>query len=221
LVKGRQREQSQFRTTQIRNKDGVIVDATDCIAGRMCSRVSKLLLKGNRVSVVNSENAMLSGDRYMTINQYKEYLEISSVTNPIHGPFHPRRPDTILTRMVRGMIPKTKTTGIEAFKRLRVYIGVPEELKNKKTEVIQDAKITKAPSKYTSIGEVAKEIGWHVALRKETKQQEKHDQSEPIKQQTKQSRRSETKSKRDRKGKSRAQRDPVRGKYREGNRKEE
>ncbi|MGB7678405.1 MAG: 50S ribosomal protein L13, partial [Nitrososphaeraceae archaeon] len=140
---GEQEKQIQFKTTQQGHRNEVIVDATDCIAGRMCSRVSKLLLKGNRVSVVNSENAMLSGDRYMTINLYKEYLEISSVTNPIHGPFHPRRPDTILTRMVRGMIPKTKTSGIEAFKRLRVYIGVPEELKNKKAESIQDAKITR------------------------------------------------------------------------------
>lgn len=202
MVKSRKQEQNKSETTQLRNRNEVIVDATDCIAGRMCSRVSKLLLNGNRVSVVNSENAMLSGDRYMTINLYKEYLEISSVTNPIHGPFHPRRPDTILTRMVRGMIPKTKTTGIEAFKRLRVYIGVPEELKKNKTEVIQEAKITKAPSKYTSIGEIAKEIGWHEVLRKETKQQEKPDQSQPTKQQTKQqSRRSETEGKADRKGK--------------------
>jgi large subunit ribosomal protein L13 len=189
LVKSRKQEQNKSETTQLRNRNEVIVDATDCIAGRMCSRVSKLLLNGNRVSVVNSENAMLSGDRYMTINLYKEYLEISSVTNPIHGPFHPRRPDTILTRMVRGMIPKTKTTGIEAFKRLRVYVGVPEELKKNKTEVIQEAKITK-------------EIGWHEVLRKETKQQEKPDQSQPTKQQTKQqSRRSETEGKADRKGK--------------------
>jgi large subunit ribosomal protein L13 len=186
LVKRREKGQNKSETTQLQKINEVIVDATDCVAGRMCSRISKLLLNGNRVSVVNSENAMLSGDRYMTINLYKKYLEISSVTNPIHGPFHPRRPDTILTRMVRGMIPKTKTTGIEAFKRLRVYIGVPEELKNKKAEVIQNTKITKAPSKYTSIAEVAKEIGWHEVLRNETKQQEKHDDSQPTKQQTKQ-----------------------------------
>jgi large subunit ribosomal protein L13 len=182
LVKsGEQEKQIQFKTTQQRHRNEVIVDATDCIAGRMCSRVSKLLLKGNRVSVINSENAMLSGDRYMTINLYKEYLEISSVTNPIHGPFHPRRPDTILTRMVRGMIPKTKTSGIEAFKRLRVYIGVPEELRNKKAEFIQDAKITRAPSKYISVGDVAREIGWHGVLREETRQQPKQDQSLPTK----------------------------------------
>jgi large subunit ribosomal protein L13 len=207
LVKSRVQEQNEFEKMQIRNKGEVIVDATGCIAGRICSRVSKLLLKGNRVSVVNSENAMLSGDRYMTINLYKEYLEISSVTNPIHGPFHPRRPDTILTRMVRGMIPKTKASGIEAFRRLRVYIGVPEELKNKKTEVIHDAKITRAPSKYTSIGEVAKEIGWHGVLRKEIKLQEKHDQNQPTKQQTKQqSRRSDTGSRAEQTEKAKAKR---------------
>ena len=105
----------------------------------------------------------------MTINLYKRYLEINSVTNPIHGPFHPRRPDTILTRMIRGMVPKTKTSGVEAFKRLRVYIGVPEVLKNKKVESFEDAKITKAPSKYISVGEVAKQIGWNGVLRREPK----------------------------------------------------
>ena len=213
MVKSRVQEQNKFEKMQIRNKGEVIVDATGCIAGRICSRVSKLLLKGNRVSVVNSENAMLSGDRYMTINLYKEYLEISSVTNPIHGPFHPRRPDTILTRMVRGMIPKTKASGIEAFRRLRVYIGVPEELKNKKTEVIHDAKITRAPSKYTSIGEVAKEIGWHGVLRKEIKLQEKHDQNQPTKQQTKQqSRRSDTESRAEQTEKAKAKRPKGRSK---------
>ena len=203
---GEQAKQIQFNTTQQRHRNEVIVDATGCIAGRMCSRVSKLLLKGNRVSVVNSENAMLSGDKYMTINLYKEYLEISSVTNPIHGPFHPRRPDTILTRMVRGIIPKTKTSGIEAFKRLRVYIGVPEELRNKKAEFIQDAKITRSPSKYISVGDVAKEIGWHGVLREETKQQPKQDQSLPTKKQPKQqNKRSETESKADEKTKAKSQ----------------
>src|ERR671938_1302751 len=122
----------------------VVVDAANCIVGRMCSQVSKLLLKGNWVTVVNAEKAMLSGNRYMIVNLYKEQLEINSVTNPIHGPFHPRRPDTILTKMVRGMLPKSKTSGIEAFKRLRVYIGIPEDLKNTKLESFEDAKITRS-----------------------------------------------------------------------------
>ncbi len=138
----------------------IVVDATNCVAGRMCSHVSKLLLQGNRVTIVNAEKAMLSGNRYRTIESYKEHLEINSVTNPIHGPFHPRRPDTILSKMVRGMVPKRKSDGMNAFKRLRVYMGVPEEMKGAKMESFDDSKITKPESYYISIGEVAKQIGW-------------------------------------------------------------
>jgi large subunit ribosomal protein L13 len=138
----------------------IIVDIANCIAGRTCSRISKLLLEGNKVSVINAEKAMISGDRYKTIKSYKEQLEITSVTNPIHGPFHPRRPDTILTRMVRGMIPKRKTSGIEAFKRLRVYIGVPEKLSHGQPKVFEDCRIRKPESYYITVGDVAKQIGW-------------------------------------------------------------
>jgi large subunit ribosomal protein L13 len=144
----------------LKSQKQIVVDAANCIVGRMCSHVAKLLLQGNRVAIVNAEKAMLSGNRYKTISLYKEHLEINSVTNPIHGPFHPRRPDTILTKMVRGMIPKSKASGIEAFKRLRVYIGIPEELKNIEQESFNDSMITKPASYYITVGDVAKQIGW-------------------------------------------------------------
>lgn len=172
LDKNGQRQQiSQTENSQQRHRNEILVDATGCIAGRMCSHVSKLLLKGNRVTIVNSEKAMLSGNRYKTIDLYKEFLEINSVTNPIHGPFHPRRPDTMLTKMVRGMVPKTKTSGIEAFRRLRVYIGIPDQFMNKKAESFEDSKITRPPAKYISVGDVAKQIGWKGVLQKEVGQQ--------------------------------------------------
>ena len=139
----------------------IIVDASNCIAGRICSNVSKLLIQGNRVAIINSERAMLSGNRYKTIEDYKKYLEVGSVTNPIHGPYHPRRPDRILTKMVRGMISRRKSSGILAFKRLRVYIGMPTELQSsKEIKIFDDAKITKSESYYITIGDIAKQIGW-------------------------------------------------------------
>ena len=144
-----------------RQQKTIVIDATNCIAGRMCSHVSKLLLQGNRVAIVNAEKAMLSGDRYKTIELYKEHLEINSVTNPIHGPFHPRRPDTILSKMVRGMVPKRKSSGMAAFKRLRVYIGVPEEMRSANTESFSDSKITRPEAYYISVGEIARQIGWN------------------------------------------------------------
>jgi len=50
-----------------KNPQSIVVDATNCIAGRMCSHVSKLLLQGNKVAIVNAERAMLSGNRYKVI----------------------------------------------------------------------------------------------------------------------------------------------------------
>ena len=70
------------------------------------------------------------------------------MTNPIHGPFHPRRPDTILSKMVRGMVPKRKPDGIGAFKRLRVYMGVPEDMRGANMKSFDDSKITKPESYY-------------------------------------------------------------------------
>jgi large subunit ribosomal protein L13 len=151
---------AEQKAGQKQQETTVVVDATSCIAGRMCSHVSKLLLQGKRVAIVNAEKAMLSGNRYKTIESYKEHLGINSVTNPIHGPFHPRRPDTILSKMVRGMVPKRKPSGIGAFKHLRVYTGVPEDMKGAKMESFEDSKITKPESYYISIAEVAKQIGW-------------------------------------------------------------
>jgi large subunit ribosomal protein L13 len=156
----RHEQRSEIAVSKPDGGEMVIVNAAECIAGRMCSKVSKLLLKGTRVTIVNAEKAVLSGHRYMLIEEYKKKLDISSATNPVHGPFHPRRPDTILTRLVRGMLPKRKSRGREAFRRLRVYVGVPEKLGTRKLLSFDDSKITKPASYYITIGDVAREIGW-------------------------------------------------------------
>ncbi len=108
----------------------IVVDATDHIAGRLSSNVAKLLLNGNRVSIVNCDKIMISGARSNIISEYKEFLEINSINHWKHGPKHPRRPDTIMKRMIRGMLPREKTSGKEAHKRLRTYIGSPKEVKS-------------------------------------------------------------------------------------------
>lgn len=138
----------------------VIVDATNHIAGRLCSYVAKMLLKGDSVVILNAEKAMFSGDRHSTIRQWHEYLEIGSITHPEHGPYHARRPDRIITRMIRGMVPREKAKGVNAMKRLRVYIGMPKNYEGGKMKEFEDAKIRKPPAYYLSVKELAKSIGW-------------------------------------------------------------
>jgi len=138
----------------------IVVDATDHIAGRLSSNVAKLLLQGNRVSIVNCEKIMISGSRSNIIKEYRDFLKISSILHPKHGPFHPRRPDTIITRMIRGMLPREKPSGIAAHKRLRAYIGSPKELKPFEKTQFEKAKITKSSANYTTMSELGRTIGW-------------------------------------------------------------
>lgn len=139
----------------------VYVDATDQIAGRLSSKVAKLLLSGKKVVVVNSEKALVSGSRPSVMNEWKVKLELSSRVNPINGPIHPRRPDTILQRMVRGMVPRKKPKGAVAMKRLRVYVGVPAGIDASKLTRFEDAAATRPVPVYVTMHDLSKSLGWN------------------------------------------------------------
>lgn len=139
----------------------VYVDATNQIAGRMSSKVAKLLISGKRVVVVNAEKSLLSGSRTSVVRQWQEKLEIASHVNPIYGPIHPRRPDNILKRMVRGMVPRKKAKGDMAMKRLRVYIGVPEGVDAARLTRFEDAAAQRPIPVYVTMKELSKTLGWN------------------------------------------------------------
>ena len=147
------------------NADGtdrpIVVDASDHVAGRLSSLVAKMLLKGNRISLVNCERIMISGTRSNTIHEYRQFLKINSIINPKHGPVHYRRPDTVITKMIRGMLPfEKKPSGKTSHKRLRAYVGSPKELKPFKKVQFEKAMIRRSASSYTSMGELCRVIGW-------------------------------------------------------------
>lgn len=139
--------------------DFKVVDGSDHIMGRLASIIAKRLLKGEKIAVVNAENIIVSGDFYSALKEWKEFLEVGKYRK---GPFHPRRPDTIFRSVVRGMLPREKHKGRAAFKRLKVYIGVPEAFKNVKPESIEEAKADKLKGSHFKLGELAKQIGWRV-----------------------------------------------------------
>ncbi len=138
----------------------IVVDATNHIAGRLSSNVAKLLLKGNRVSIVNCDKIMISGARSNIISEYREFLEINSINHWKHGPKHPRRPDTIMKKMIRGMLPREKTSAKKAHKRLRTYIGSPKEVKSFKKIKFEKAMIKKSSANYTTMANLGRTIGW-------------------------------------------------------------
>jgi len=133
-----------------------IIDAKGLILGRMASSVAKRLLQGETVIVVNAEKAAISGKRLQIVKAAKTFLEVG---HPRKGPFHQRRPDRIVRRTIRGMLPRQKPKGLQAFKRLRVYLGVPLEVEGKEIQTVLEASTDKLKSPYITVGELAKEIG--------------------------------------------------------------
>ena len=137
----------------------IVVDGTNLIAGRLCSNVAKLLRQGNRVSIINCEKIMISGKKASIIGEYEDFLKISSIIHPRHGPFHPRRPDTIIKRMIRRMLPKEKPSKKTDLARLRTYIGVPRDVKGLERIQFEKSKITRSSAKYTTMAELSRYIG--------------------------------------------------------------
>ncbi|MGI0079951.1 MAG: 50S ribosomal protein L13 [Nitrososphaerales archaeon] len=136
------------------------VNATGQIAGRMCSNVAKLLLGGDSVVIVNAETTLFSGQRSSVMQGWFDYLKIASVVHPKHGPFHARTPEGILTRMIRGMVPRRKSKGVLAMKRLRVYSGTPKQYAKVNFSGFENSMAAKPAAYYIPLSEIASRIGW-------------------------------------------------------------
>lgn len=110
----------------------ILIDATNKIMGRMASQVAKRALLGQNIVIINAKDAIISGSKRDIFDNYLNKLKVRTSTNPRRGPFHRRRPDTFLKRVIRQMLPRKKIRGKEALKRVHVYIGpIPERFKHK------------------------------------------------------------------------------------------
>lgn len=143
---------------QTNKKPSIIVDAEGLILGRLCSQVAKRLLIGEQVTIINAEKAVLSGRRKSKVAEAKQFLEVGA---PERGPFHYRRPDRIMLKTVRGMLPMKQVKGQRAIANLRVFMSVPQELRDQKTEKFMDADSSKLKGPQFTLAELAREIGWN------------------------------------------------------------
>jgi len=139
------------------SKAATVIDADRLIMGRMASTIAKRLLEGEQVVIVNAEKAVLSGRKRSKVSEAKEFLEVGGVGR---GPFHYRRPDRIVRKAIKGMLPIRQPKGLQAYRRLQVFIGLPDNLKDQKMNTLTDAQAKKLTCSYFTVGELAKGVGW-------------------------------------------------------------
>lgn len=137
-----------------------VLDATDQVLGRFASVVAKRLLKGQEIHVVNAEKALITGGRSALFEEYLIKTHMGSTASRMRGkgPYYPKRPDRILRRAVRGMIPYQTPHGRAAFRRLRVYVGVPPEVAGQPTETVAAASTVRT-ARFIRLGELSERLG--------------------------------------------------------------
>jgi large subunit ribosomal protein L13 len=111
-----------------------VVDATDQTLGRLASRIARVLEgkhkplyapnldSGDHVIVLNASRVAVTRDKreskvYIRHSGYPQGLKEETL-----GHLLERRPEEVIRRAVRGMLPRTKL-GAQQLRKLKVYAG--------------------------------------------------------------------------------------------------
>lgn len=130
----------------------IYIDATQAQLGRLGSFVVKAALKGDEVFVLNSEKAIISGNKEDILKEITALRNKGG--NSLKGPKIPRPAERLLKRLIRGMLPWDRQRGRDAYKRIKCFKS--GEFDESKVEVIKIK--TKLPYKYIELMEVSRLI---------------------------------------------------------------
>ncbi|RLM57340.1 50S ribosomal protein L13 [Halobellus sp. Atlit-31R] len=131
----------------------VVVDARNCIVGRVASEVAQKALAGEAVAIVNAEDAVITGSEEDVMSTYRKRANVGSD----RGPHYPTRPDGMFKRAVRGMLPYKEQRGREALSDVRVYVGNPFD---EDGEAIDGTTLDRLSNiKFLSLGEISENLG--------------------------------------------------------------
>ena len=117
-------------------KEWVVIDATDQVVGRLCSKVAKLIRGkykpnftphvdcGDNVIIINAAKAVFTGKKETdkVYTRYTGYPGGQRFNTPAELRKRPDGMDKIIRHAVKGMLPKN-TLGRAMAKKLKVYAG--------------------------------------------------------------------------------------------------
>ena len=147
-------------------KKVLVVDGTGQILGRLASIVAKKLLEDPslEIVVVNVEKIVVSGKPTEVVKQYKKtILPVRSHHAHKWRPKRPRSPIRLFKKTVWGMLPKHNKRGKNAYRRLKAFIGVPEEYRGTEKVRFKEADVSRLRGDYVELARIARELGWRGA----------------------------------------------------------
>jgi|SRR5208282_4689538 len=114
-----------------------VINGDGLILGRLASITAQRALAGEEIAIVNVEKTIISGSRARVLGNYF-HKRARGASGDRWGPFVPRRPDHLMKRTIRGMLPYKRPRGVDAMKRIRCYVGVPVQFAGATMEVPEE-----------------------------------------------------------------------------------
>ena len=133
-----------------------VINAEGRVLGRLASEVAQVARDGEEVAVVNSEEAVISGDSQTIKEKYQTKYERGRRDT---GPYYPKRADKILKRTVRNMLPYKESDGREQFSNVKTYLGLPDRMSDEVEESEAKEGDSLKHRNYVKLGEVSDFIG--------------------------------------------------------------
>ncbi|HWG14862.1 MAG TPA: 50S ribosomal protein L13 [Streptosporangiaceae bacterium] len=111
-----------------------VIDASDVVLGRLASQVAVLLRgkhkpifaphvdTGDFVIVINANKVALSGNKLEQKRAYRHSGYPGGLRSISYGELMEKRPERIVEKAVRGMLPKN-SLGRKTLRKLKVYAG--------------------------------------------------------------------------------------------------
>lgn len=100
-----------------------VINGDGLILGRVVSYIAKNAMKGERFHVKNAEMMVISGSRNEIVAKYVKRRNLRNKANPEHSPKWPKRPDYLVKRVLKGMLPFAKASGKSAYRNVMIYMG--------------------------------------------------------------------------------------------------
>lgn len=135
-----------------------VIDGSDHIMGRLATHVAKSLLSGEEIVIVNAEKIVITGRKEQILQDYKERRDRGVKGKNRRGPYYPRMPDRMLKRSIRGMLPYQEPRGRTAYRKLKVYIGVPRGMDTASITKVDKA-LDRGATRKIYLGDVSKWLG--------------------------------------------------------------
>jgi len=137
----------------------MIINGEGARLGRLAAVAAKSALNGEEVIILNAEKIIITGNPKQIVQKYMARRSVKNKADPEKSPKWPRRPDMLVRRIVRGMLPYDKKTGRLAYKRIKVFMGIPSEFNSKLGEAIKMEMPTNRV--HITINELSRELGWY------------------------------------------------------------